>query len=185
MVAINKLVIVLAALLCVSACQKALDKETVLFDFETDTELDRLHWSCHTLFSLSDDHATRGAKSLKMELFPSAYPGLATEPRASDWRGYHEVCFDAYNPMDTSVRIEVRIDDQKNFPEYEDRYNKSFVLKRGTNRIVIPLETLVSSGTNRPLNLGRICRLFIFMNHPAQRTILFVDNISLLHKLNK
>ncbi len=179
MVSMNKLALVLAALLCVSACQKGLDERTVLFDFESDSELDQLRWSCHTLFTLSDDHATRGAKSLKMELFPSAYPGLAVEFPASDWRRYSEISFDAYNPAETSVRVEVRIDDQKDYPGYEDRYNKSFVLQSGSNRIVIPLETLISSGTNRPLNLGRIYRLFIFMNHPAQKTVLFVDNISL------
>jgi hypothetical protein len=185
MVAVNKLIVILAALLCVSACQKALDEKTVLFDFESDTELDQLRWSCHTLFSLSGDHATRGSKSLKMELFPSAYPGLVIGLPASNWSSYGEVCFDAYNPMDQSVRIEIRIDDRKDSPNYGDRYNKSFVLERGSNRIVIPLETVTSSGTNRPLNLGRIYRLFIFMNHPVQKTVLFVDNISLLHKLNK
>ncbi len=185
MAAVNKLVVILAVMLCVSACQKTLGEETVLFDFETDAELDQLHWSCHTLFSLSDDHATRGAKSLKMELFPSAYPGLVIELPASDWRGYGHVCFDAYNPMGKSVQVEVRIDDRKDFPEYNDRYNKSFALKRGKNRIVIPLETLASSGTNRLLNLDRIHRLFIFMNHPAHKTVLFVDNISLQQRLNK
>ncbi len=183
MTIVNKVVVILAALLCVfSACQKTPDAESILFDFESNAELDQLHWSCHTLFSLSNDHVTHGAKSLKMELFPSAFPGLAVELPASDWRGYREVCFDAYNSMDKSVQVEVRIDDRKDFPEYKDRYNKSFVLKRGSNRIVIPLATLVSSGTNRPLNLGRISRLFIFMNHPAQKIILYVDTISLLHK---
>ncbi len=178
----NKLAVVLAALLCVSACHKAPDEEKVLFDFESDSELNQLHWSCHTLFTLSNDHATRGAKSLKMELFPSAYPGLSIELPAGDWRRYGDMSFDAFNPMNAPVQIEVRIDDRKDFPEYKDRYNNSFVLKTGSNRIVIPLATLVSSGTNRPLNLGRISRLFIFMNHPAQKIILYVDTISLLHK---
>ncbi len=179
MISINKLAVILTVLLCVTACHKALDEEKVLFDFESDSELNRLHWSCHTLFTLSGDHATRGAKSLKMELFPSAYPGLSIEFPAEDWRRFGEVGFDIFNPADKSLQIEVRIDDRKDFPEYGDRYNRSFSLKQGGNRIAIPLETLTASGTSRPLDLGRICRLFIFLSHPARKTVLYVDNISL------
>ena len=72
------LVVILLMFVWLSAghCTKP-ESEKILFDFESDSELDRFHWQCHTLFSLSDEHATHGKKSLKLELFPSDYPGLS------------------------------------------------------------------------------------------------------------
>ena len=38
-------------------------RESILFDFESDRELDRVHWKCHTLMSISDQHSTHGKGS--------------------------------------------------------------------------------------------------------------------------
>jgi hypothetical protein len=97
-----------------------------------------------------------------------------------DWRGFKELSFDVYNPSKDMVRIVVRIDDRKDFPDYEDRYNKSFVVKRGSNHFSIPLNTLVTSGTNRHLNLAQIHRLFIFMGHPEKKITLYIDTIKVI-----
>jgi hypothetical protein len=177
-----KILILLVSLVLLSSCHRVPSGEPVLFDFESDTELDQLSWSCHTLYSLSSDHATHGMKSLKLDLFPSNYPGLIPILAVNDWQGFKELCFDVYNPSKIMVRIDVRIDDRKNFPDYEDRYNKSFVVKRGSNHISIPLDTLVASGTNRHLNLAQIHGLFIFMANPEKKTTLYIDSIKVLRK---
>ena len=52
--------------------------EIVLFDFESDSELDQVHWKCHTLMSVCDQNVTHGKGSLKLELFPSDYPGFSS-----------------------------------------------------------------------------------------------------------
>lgn len=179
---INKLFCIFVSLIFLSCCQKERAKELMLFDFEADAELDQLYWNCHTLYSLSNDHATHGSRSLKMELFPYDYPGLIPMLAVTDWRGYEEFCFDVYNPAEQPVRIVVRIDDRKDYPDFENRYNKSFVVKHGSNHFRIPLGTLVVSGTNRHLNLAQIQRLFIFMAHPEKTTTLYVDSIKVLRK---
>jgi hypothetical protein len=114
-----------------------------------------------------------------MELFPSDYPGLVPLLDVTDWRGYTEFCFDLYNASGQPVRIGVRIDDRKDFPDAGERYNSDFMVKKGSNHIAIPLESLVASGAKRPLNLGNIRRIFIFVKHPLKRTTLYVDNVSL------
>jgi len=172
----------LVSLVLLSSCHRDPSGELVLFDFESDTELDHLSWSCHTLYSLSSDHATHGAKSLKLELFPSDYPGLIPILAVKDWQGFKELCFDVYNPTKNMVRIVVRIDDRKDYPDYDDRYNKSFILKPGSNHLSIPLDTLVASGTKRHLNLAQIHRLFIFMANPEKKTTLYIDSIKVLKK---
>jgi len=152
----------------------------VLFDFETDAELDQIHWKCFTLFSLSKKYATRGTKSLKVELYPSNYPGLTPKLAINDWQKFKAIGFDIYNPKKAKTAIVIRIDDQKEHPDYADRYNKRFVLKPGANHIRIPLDSLITSGTNRPLNLKKIQRLIIFMSHPQKKHVLFLDHIRLI-----
>ena len=175
---IHKLTLLALFLLFFSHCNRDPDSR-ILYDFESDAELNHLYWNCHTLYSLSNDHATHGSKSLKMELYPSDYPGLVPLLAVTDWRGYTEFCFDVYNPSGQPVRIGVRIDDRKDYPDHSERYNSDFILKKGSNHIAIPLESVVASGSKRPLNIENIRRMFIFMKHPDKRTTLYVDTISL------
>jgi len=163
------------------ACSKPAPDELILFDFENDAELDRLHWKCFTLFSLSEKHATCGGKSLKLELYFSSWPGWTPKLNVKDWRGYDAVGFDVYNPEGEEIRITVRIDDREDTPDYNDRYNQGFVLKPGMNRIKIPFKTLLTSGTKRHLDLKRIYRLLIFMSHPKKKHVLYLDYIRLVH----
>jgi hypothetical protein len=163
------------------ACSKPAPDELVLFDFENDSELDRLHWKCFTLYSLSDEHATNGRKSLKLELYPSSWPGLTPKLNVADWRGFKAIGFDVYNPDKKEIRITVRIDDREDDPDYGDRYNQVFILKPGLTRMEIPFETLITSGTKRILDLKRIYRFLIFLGHPKEKHILYFDYIRLVH----
>jgi hypothetical protein len=84
-------------------CSGALPAELVLNDFESDADLDRIHWGCRSLFSLSEKHATSGARSLEMKLFPAAYPGLALKLAENDWSRYGQVALDIFNPQDETL----------------------------------------------------------------------------------
>ncbi len=161
------------------SCRSSVPQDRVLFDFESDGELDRFHWKCHTLFSLSEEHATRGTSSLKLELFPSDFPGLSPMLEDNDWRGFKQLAFDVFNTEEEAIQITVRMDDTAGFPNYEDRYNKIFNLKPGQNTVVIPFETLVTSGTQRRLDLKRIYRLLVFMGYPKKRIVLYMDHFRL------
>lgn len=154
--------------------------ERVLFDFEADAELDSFHWKCHTLFTLSDQHATHGTKSLKLELFPSEYPGLAPMIKDTNWSRHGTLRFDVYNPQEADISLSVRIDDKKDHPNYADRYNNSFVVKPGPNTITIPFDSLITSGAKRSLNLKMIYRLLIFMGQPKEKTTLYFDYMRLV-----
>ncbi len=178
-ISVSRFIIIITVLFLLN-CHGDASKERVLFDFESDSELDRIHWKCHTLFSLSSDHIRHGGKSLKMELYPSDYPGLDPKLEENDWRGYKALCFDIYNPEEKKVQISVRIDDQKDYPEYKDRYNERFILNQGMNQISIPFNTLITSGTSRNLDLKNIYRLLIFKANPDKKVVLYVDYIRLI-----
>ena len=154
--------------------------ERILFDFERDEELDRFHWKCHTLFTLSQEHATHGTKSLKMELFPSEYPGLAPMIENTNWSRYRAFQFDIYNPQNADIPLSVRIDDREDYPDYADRYNRTFVVGPGANTITIPLDSMKTSGSRRSLNLKRIYRFLIFLVQPEGKTTVYVDYLRLV-----
>jgi len=177
--ALIAVILIIASVCSVTSCFNEAPSELVLLDFESDTGLDQLHWKCHTLFSLSGEHVTHGVNSLRLEVYPSAYPGLAPILVTHDWRRYQTFSFDIYNPGDEKTSIAVRIDDKKDYPDYEDRYNKSFILEPGANHLTIPLNTLITSATRRPLDLATISRFLIFMVSPQKKYVLYIDYIRL------
>lgn len=158
-------------------------REEILFDFEMEADLDRLHWKCHVVYSLSDQHVTHGMRSLKLELYPSAYPGLSPKLDLHDWRSYRSLCFDIYNPYDHEETISLRVDDMKVANDYADRVNQRKTLSPGMNQVVIPFETLVTSGTQRMLNLKTIERFLLFQADPREKKIFFLDNVRLVSGL--
>lgn len=167
-------------LLAFIGCHDQPISELILFDFESDKELDEIHWECHTLFSLSDQYATHGTHSLKMALYPSSYPGFKPALKQHHWEKYTSFKFDMYNPTTEKIVITLRIDDREDANEYSDRYNKSFSLKPGMNRMSILLNSLKTSGTDRKLDLENIYRFLLFTVSPEQKIALYIDNIRLV-----
>ena len=154
-------------------------EELILFDFESDNELDEVNWKCHALMNISDQHATHGKGSLKLELYPSSYPGFNPFTKIHNWSPFKSLCFDVYNPEEKEEKFTVRIDDREDNTEYDDRYNKSFILKKGMNHIVLPMDSLITSGTKRNLDLDNIQKFMFFMVDPEEKVVLYVDYIRL------
>lgn len=172
-------ILMLCVMGTIAACGGTAPGEQVLFDFESDEELDQLQWKCHALMSISDEHPSHGTKSLKAELYPSDYPGLEPRMKKNSWEGLGSFSFDVYNPQAQDISIHVRIDDRRDYPSAHDRYQSSFILKPGTNTISIPFDTLITTGTGRKLNLQTIWRVFIFLAHPQEKHTLYFDHIRL------
>lgn len=169
--------LMLVAGLLASGCGRVAEETLVLNDFETDADLDRVHWACRQLYSLSTQHAASGSHSLQMQLFPADYPGLVLKLSHRDWRGYDAIAFDVFNPHPEALEITVRIDDRPGHPGYEERYNKPFTIAPGGNAIRIPLETLSTSGGDRRLDLSRIHRFMFFLVDSRELRTLYVDHI--------
>ena len=165
--------------LAIGGCTKP-PAETMLFDFETDDELDRFAWRCHVLFSLSGDHVTNGKKSLRLELFPSEYPGLVPMDVPKNWSSYRAFCLDIYNPQHHDIPMTVRIDDRENNPDYPDRYNHKLNLMPGKNSVCLPCDSLITSGTKRKMSLKNIFLIDLFMTKPDKKIILYFDYFRLV-----
>ena len=162
-----------------SGCPQQPRQKIILFDFESDADLDRLRWNCRTLYSLSTEHVTHGTRSLKLELFPSDYPGLLANLSVTDWRGFTTLSFDIYNPSAEPVQATVHIDDRKESYDYGERFNKRFALSPGPNRVVIPLGQMFTSGSGRLLHAGHITRFLVYVPNPVKPITLYLDHILL------
>jgi hypothetical protein len=148
-------------------------------DFETSSDLDRIRWTCHTLYTLSDDHVTHGIRSLKMTLYPYKYPGVSLIGFDKDWAPYGRLRLDIENALkDKPVAVILRIDDTLS-PEYENRINRMITLNPGVNAVDIPFAGLVTP-SGRHLNMANIKNVMIFMEHPESPTVLYLDHIRLV-----
>jgi len=168
-----------ALLLIVSCCNRAPSRTKVLYDYETESDLERVVWRCHTLYSLSREHVSHGARCLKLELYPARYRGLTQKLGRSNWKGYKSLCFDVHNTRDEPVPLTIRIDDKSPPPDYADRFNRQVELKPGDNAVSIPLDALETSGTKRKLDVRRIERMLLYVGRPEDKIILYFDYMRL------
>jgi predicted MPP superfamily phosphohydrolase len=151
----------------------------VLFDFESEAELNLLDWTCQKWFERSTEHATSGTYSLKITLPPGQYPGVNFARLYSDWSNYRFLKMDLHNPAEDTFTFHVRIDDEKSGWKYADRFDMNFEVKKGTNMISIPTDAMKTNLNPRPLNLKNIKRFMVFVPDNQKKKVLFVDNIRL------
>jgi hypothetical protein len=170
--------LILAICLLLAACSQG-RWDGLLFDFESEAELDQFHWRCGQLFSLSPEHVTHGLHSLRLELYPVAYPGLHPKIEQHDWSGFKTFCLDVYNPQPETLPWGVRIDDVSDRADWRDRYNHTFQLQPGQNRLRIPLTGLQTSGTGRVLDTGDVWAVYMFLPRPDSKKVLYIDHLRL------
>lgn len=174
------LIIIFSLSICLfQSCSKETAADLVLYDFETDSDLDKLNWKCHSLFSISSNFSSLGSRSLQLELYPSKYPGLSFKGLKKNWTSYTAISFDILNPQKKNIQLIVRIDDSSQILSFADRYNKGFDLLPGKNKIRIPFEDLMTSSGDRKLNLKRIEKMILFVIKPKEKIKLYIDTIRL------
>lgn len=172
------LTVVLLTAGLLTGCVERHPDDGVLFDFESETELDRINWQCFVVFSISDRFATRGSSSLKVELYPSAFPGFNPKLPVTDWRSFKSLEFDIMNPEESDFHLSLKIDDLPGPPAAHERFARALTVVPGVNHVTVELEAL-ATGSGRKLDLGRIEKLFLVSeNLPAQRTF-YIDRLVL------
>jgi len=178
-----------AALAVILACTApifpaAIDEITMhknfplISSFESSLEMDR--WSGKdSEITRSASHAVHGKYSLKADLLPGEYPGISLNYLKRDWRGYDRLTFNVFLEGDTPLRITARINDKDHNEEYDDRFNKSFVLSPGGNTVVIDLKEVKAAPRGRDMDMGNIVNTCIFSYHLAEPRTVYFDNFKL------
>jgi hypothetical protein len=153
--------------------------QKILFDFESELDLERLNWECHKWFELSEEHATSGRYSLKAVLPAGQYPGINFREIRSDWSKFRYFKMDVFNPVNVKINFHIRIDDNQSGVEYANRFDANFELKQGLNQISIPVDSIRTNIHHQPLNLKQIKRMIVFLMNNTKSRELYIDNIRL------
>lgn len=149
------------------------------FDFENDEELDRIRWECHELYTLVPDHVAHGKSSLRLEMFSGKYPGLKISKFDPDWSNFSVLRAEIYNPQNDSLVLHLRVDDLRGSQPYADRFNSRMRLPPGWTHFVLPLDSLITSGTRRKMNHASIEKIDFFIPQPTEPVTLFFDHLRL------
>ncbi|HPC47581.1 MAG TPA: succinyl-CoA synthetase subunit beta, partial [Deltaproteobacteria bacterium] len=96
-----------------------------------------------------------------------------------DWRGFESLAFDAYLEGTTPLPVTVRINDLEHNEQYSDRYNRTFTLKPGANRVVIDLHEVERSPAGRRMDMGRIALVCLFSYQLKEPRTVYLDNVRL------
>jgi len=155
------------------------DPSGKLFDFESDRELEALNWECHKWFEISQDYKSSGKSSLKATLPPGQYPGINFRDIKSDWSKWRALKMEVFIPGSRKIPFHVRIDDHKSAWEYANRFDKTYPLGPGENRLEIPLNTIKTNLHKKPMNLKKIDQFMVFVPNNLKKIDLYLDNIRL------
>lgn len=136
-------------------------------------------------FSISDEYAHTGSKSLKVKFGTQTYSGIAMEHMPRDWQGYSHLQFAVYNPQGKTVTLHTRIHDAhhgKSGPMiYADRFNRTFTLAPETwTTITISLQSVKKAPRNREMDMGQITNIGFFVAREPEPVMLYIDDIRLL-----
>ena len=155
----------------------------VLASFETTSELSRFHFGKGMkprIVPIRDDE-DRVTSGVQLHLPPGKYPGFELRYFPGDWRHMRALRLLIVNSEPTPTKMIVRIDDAEYRLDLEDRYNRSFPLSTGINRIEIPLSDVAAAPRHRKFDLGRVHSLLVFAVDLEQPCSIIIGPITLLH----
>jgi VanZ family protein len=144
----------------------------VLADFSTPFELDR--WSGGADRRIVE---AEGRRLLELTLRPGAYSGVSLQDFPADWSGYGSLVIELEQPSPEPLRLTLRIHDRLHETgphayDYSDRFNRSFVLEQGRQRLRIPLQQIRKAPSRRLMDLRALMDLSMFaMDLPRPRKL--------------
>lgn len=137
----------------------------------------------------SSELALSGSNSLAVRTGETPYGGAELKLYPTDFSDFESLSFAVFlTPADASKtdgnsNFEIRIDDEQDCENYEQRFNKTLKLRAGWNRISIPITEIENAPQTRKLNLKSISRILFFVdkqNSPIKRFVL--DEVGLQGK---
>jgi VanZ family protein len=152
----------------------------VLSDLETPFEIDR--WEGNAGLSVQTMPLISRGKLLKLSLTTDQYSGAVLKYLDGDWASSNTLKISLYNPDASPLKITCRIHDlqhEDGNEEYEDRFNRSYLLMQGWNHIEIDLNEVKESPANRRMDMSRIRGLGLFVTSLPAPRIIYLDNVQL------
>ena len=152
----------------------------LLSGFETSFEIDR--WEGGDRLSVESITSISNGKLLKLSLTTDQYSGATLSYFDGDWTSVRSLKASFYNPDETPLQITCRIHDLQHtdgYQEYEDRYNRSFLLTPGWNQIEIDLDEVEEAPLSRNMDMTHIRGVGLFVVSLPEPRTLYIDEVRL------
>ncbi len=153
----------------------------LLSGFESKVELSR--WEGNLTHKIDSDIKFSGNSSMMIKFKNCKFSGIFLKYFPENWSKYKTLAIKIYNPDQDFQKISCRIHDAqhiKNGQPYIDRYNDTFTLARGWNKIKIDLYIVANAPLNRVMDMGCIRSLGIFANLPEENKVIYLDDVMLV-----
>lgn len=121
----------------------------------------------------------RSGTALRFAAIPGAYRGVAYRAQGLSLEGWSSLVFAVYLEGASEGGINVRIDDDEDCREHDNRFNKTIPVKPGWNEVRIEVDEVRAGPQNRTLNVTAIDRIVFFLTPDDDAPGLILDDIRL------
>ncbi|MGD8581957.1 MAG: VanZ family protein [Gammaproteobacteria bacterium] len=154
----------------------------LLSGFETPFEIER--WQSDGTLAIEPMLPATESRLLRISLTTAEYSGASLRYFDGDWVSARTLQVSLYNPDSYPLRITCRIHDRQHTDgdmEYEDRFNRSYLLMPGWNQIEINLDEVEKSPANRKMDMRHIQKIMLFAVSLPSPRMLYLDEMRLTY----
>ena len=154
----------------------------LIASFERSRELG--NWGTHgSTISRSEEWATDGRHSLRVDLKKGDYPGVAMLWLEQTWGEFSQFHLDIRNPGEQPLTLIIKLQDQQHSETgfaWEDRFHQQVIIPAGnSSHVVIDLVKVRTAPSEREMNMDQINMIDIFSTDVQQPTTFLIDNLRL------
>lgn len=107
------------------------------------------------------------------------WPGVTVLEPYPDWRGYETLRFEIYSELEAVIDVEIQVHDTLSKQAYRDRFNRTFSIEPGLNRLAIATDDIRRGPRGRELNMGRISKIILIGRRPEKPFKLYLSEMRL------
>jgi hypothetical protein len=134
----------------------------------------------HFLVASEAQFAANTDGSLRVQPNRGRWPGVLLEDVWPDWRAYSTLVIDVSNAATQVLPIQVRIDDRRPDPGYQERYNQHFEVAPLSRRVIrIPVAEIESAPTRIKMDLAHIRRIILFEDGSKPTQAFYLNSLRL------
>jgi VanZ family protein len=123
-----------------------------------------------------------GEHVVEITLLPSDYPGFWIREPVADWSAFRTLEFEVYSDLSTDQELVLRIDDAGHNGRYEDRFDRTIVIRPGCNPVVVPLADVRAAPRGRAMDMTQIRHVGLFAVRPSVPMTLYLTSFRLLRR---
>jgi hypothetical protein len=119
---------------------------------------------------------------LQVLLHPDDFAEFELRYFPEDWRNLQALSFWVYGPK-AQVKLTYRVHEEeheKGEQAFEDRFNKTVLLRAGWNNVVVDLDEIRRAPVRRTMDMGHISGLIFFVHQLKEPLVLYLDDVALV-----